>query len=206
MLRLTPHLPLLLTSPLLPTLPSPPQALFKSTVQLVLLPTVAGLALNELFKKQVDVVRPAMPLLALALTVVLCAVPVAQVADVLRLQGAWACYPVILLHAFGYALGYAGPRLLGFNERTARTVSIETGARSELHSWGSAESLHVGLALLLRLPSAAGGWLPRPADSPPPLPSPLHATTASRHAVGGHGLCAVQQALCGRHGGGALLQ
>lgn len=38
--------------------------------------------------------------------------------------------PVILLHGFGYALGYLLPRGLGFSERTARTVSIETGMQS----------------------------------------------------------------------------
>ncbi|KAI3428717.1 hypothetical protein D9Q98_007541 [Chlorella vulgaris] len=105
-------------------------ALFMSTVQLVLLPTVLGLLLNEWFKKQVDVIRPLMPLLALALTVVLCAVPVAQVADVLRASGLSACVPVILLHSCGYMLGYMLPRTLGFNEKTARTVSIETGMQS----------------------------------------------------------------------------
>ncbi|EFN55282.1 hypothetical protein CHLNCDRAFT_134211 [Chlorella variabilis] len=105
-------------------------ALFKSTVQLVLLPTVLGLLANEFFKKQVDVVRPLMPLLALALTVILCAVPVAQVADVLRASGLAACTPVILLHSFGYLLGYLLPRLLGFNEKTSRTVSLETGLQS----------------------------------------------------------------------------
>lgn len=42
------------------------------------------MALNELFHAQVDRVRPALPLLALALTVVLCAVPVATVVDVLK--------------------------------------------------------------------------------------------------------------------------
>ena len=62
-----------------------------------------------------------MPLLALALTVILCAVPVAQVADVLRASGLAACTPVILLHSFGYLLGYLLPRLLGFNEKTSRT-------------------------------------------------------------------------------------
>ncbi len=68
-----------------------------------------------------DVIRPLMPLLALALTVVLCAVPVAQVADVLRASGLSACVPVILLHSCGYLLGYMLPRTLGFNEKTART-------------------------------------------------------------------------------------
>lgn len=67
-------------------LPHPPplQDLAKSTVNLVLLPTLAGVALNELFHKQIDRVRPVLPLVALALTVVLCAVPVATVVDVLK--------------------------------------------------------------------------------------------------------------------------
>lgn len=45
----------------------------------VQVPTLAGLVINEIAHKAVDRVRPLMPLLALALTVVLCAVPVAQV-------------------------------------------------------------------------------------------------------------------------------
>ena len=101
--------------------------LAESTARLVLLPTVLGVALNELFPKAVAKIRPVMPLLALALTVVLCAVPVAQVAEVLRASGMAAVGPVVLLHGCGYLLGYVLPRVLGFNERTSRTVSIETG-------------------------------------------------------------------------------
>lgn len=44
-----------------------------------------------------------------------------QVADVLRASGLAACGPVLLLHFFGYLLGYLLPRLLGFNEKTSRT-------------------------------------------------------------------------------------
>lgn len=105
-------------------------ALAESTAKLVLLPTVLGVALNELFPKQVDVIREAMPLLALFLTVVLCAVPVAQVQTVLQARGVGMIVPVMALHAFGYLLGYTMPRVLGFKESTARTVSIETGMQS----------------------------------------------------------------------------
>jgi BASS family bile acid:Na+ symporter len=121
-------------------------------VQLVLLPTVLGLLANEYFKKQVDVVRPAMPLVALALTVILCAVPVAQVADVLRASGVAACGPVLLLHFFGYLLGYLMPRLLGFNEKTARTVSIETGMQSA--AMGYALSTKHFADILVAVPSS----------------------------------------------------
>lgn len=101
-----------------------------STMQLVLLPTLLGVGLNEFFPTVVSKIRPAMPLVALALTVVLCAVPVAQVADVLYRSGMVAVLPVVGLHFFGYLLGYLLPKLLGFNEKTSRTVSIETGMQS----------------------------------------------------------------------------
>lgn len=147
--------------------------------------------------------RPVLPLVALALTVVLCAVPVAQVADVLRATGLSACTPVILLHTFGYLLGYALPRLLGFNEKTART----------------GEEMRKGYEC------GVVGWVPppvrwcasclRPTSPPTACLNPHH--THHTHplfysvdrdwdAVGCHGLCTEHQALWGRAGGGALLR
>ena len=63
-----------------------------------------------------------MPLLSLFLTVVLCAVPVAQTRDVLLASSWTVVIPVVLLHSAGYALGYFVPKLLKFPESTARTV------------------------------------------------------------------------------------
>lgn len=59
-------------------------SLAKSTIQLVFLPTVLGVIINEIAPKPVDVIRPIMPMLSLAITIFLCAVPVAQVAPILR--------------------------------------------------------------------------------------------------------------------------
>lgn len=44
-----------------------------------------------------------------------------------RTMGSQLAMPVALLHAFAFALGYFLCKILGFNEKTARTVSIETG-------------------------------------------------------------------------------
>ena len=108
-----------------------------STVQLVLIPTVVGLLLNEYARKQVDVIRPFMPFVALFLTVVLCAVPVAQVQPVLAVNGAAVILPVVLLHGFGYLLGYLLPKVaFRMDERTSRTVSIETGMQSAALAYG----------------------------------------------------------------------
>lgn len=105
-------------------------ALAESTAKLVLLPTVAGVILNEMIPKKIDIIRPAMPLVALFLTVVLCAVPVAQVQKVLQLNGSAVIGPVVLLHSMGYLLGYLLPKSLKFSETISRTVSIETGMQS----------------------------------------------------------------------------
>ena len=51
-----------------------------------------------------------------------------------RSMGAQLAAPVAALHAAAFALGYVLCRLLGFDEKTARTVSIETGAHPRLLS------------------------------------------------------------------------
>ncbi len=126
--------------------------LAESTARLVLLPTLIGVALNELFPKAVAKIRPVMPLFALLLTVILCAVPVAQVADVLRTSAGMAIGPVLALHGCGYFLGYALPRVFGFNEKTSRTVSIETGMQSA--ALGFSLSMKHFSDVLVALPSA----------------------------------------------------
>ncbi len=45
-----------------------------------------------------------------------------------RTMGPQLAMPVAILHAFAFGLGYWMCKFLGFNEKTARTVSIETGA------------------------------------------------------------------------------
>ena len=54
----------------------------------------------------------------------------AQVSEVLKTNGLQLCLPVAMLHAFAFGLGYFVCKLLKFSEKTARTVSIETGMQS----------------------------------------------------------------------------
>ncbi|CAG9467701.1 unnamed protein product [Pedinophyceae sp. YPF-701] len=101
-----------------------------STFQVVLVPTVAGVLLNEYAKPLVSKIRPILPLIGVALTTLLCASPVGQVAQVLKDSGGSLIGPVGLLHAFAFSMGYWLCKLLGFSETTSRTVSIETGMQS----------------------------------------------------------------------------
>jgi bile acid:Na+ symporter, BASS family len=102
----------------------------KDVFQVVLVPTIAGVTLNELFPKVVRKIRPFLPLVGVLLTTMLCASPVGQVAAILKSDGLRLCLPVGLLHAAAFALGYVICKLLNFTEKTSRTVSIETGMQS----------------------------------------------------------------------------
>ena len=65
------------------------QGLALSTFQVVLVPTVLGVATNEFFPGLVRRLKPVLPLIGVALTTLLCASPCAQVAAILR----WAAQP-----------------------------------------------------------------------------------------------------------------
>lgn len=112
------------------------RALAVSTAKLVLAPTVLGVGLNELCPALVARLRPAMPLVALSLSILAISTPVAQVQPVLAAHGASVLLPVALLHFGGYALGYLLPKLLGARERPARTISFQTGMQSAALGYG----------------------------------------------------------------------
>ncbi|KAK9801391.1 hypothetical protein WJX73_004956 [Symbiochloris irregularis] len=101
-----------------------------STFQVVLVPTLLGVGANELAPGLVRKIKPLLPLVGVALTTLLCASPVAQVASLLKAEGANLIAPVALLHVFAFGLGYMLSKVVGFDEKTARTVSIETGMQS----------------------------------------------------------------------------
>lgn len=121
----------LLTKTLAGTLvPVDAKGLALSTFQVVLVPTLLGVLANECFPNIVKKLKAFLPLVGVFLTTLLCASPCAQVADILKTQGLNLCIPVGLLHVAAFSLGYFLSKGLGFNEKTARTVSIETGMQS----------------------------------------------------------------------------
>ncbi|CAL5219136.1 g912 [Coccomyxa viridis] len=121
----------LLTKTLAGTLvPVDAKGLALSTFQVVLVPTIAGVLTNEFFPGIVKKLKSVLPLIGVALTTLLCASPCAQVATILRAQGMDLSIPVALLHVAAFSMGYFICKGLGFNEKTSRTVSIETGMQS----------------------------------------------------------------------------
>ncbi|KAL0017967.1 hypothetical protein WJX77_001251 [Trebouxia sp. C0004] len=101
-----------------------------STFQVVLVPTLLGVVANEFFHDLVVKFTAWLPLVGVAITTLLCAAPCAQVATVLKAEGVSLLLPVAVLHFAAFTMGYFLSKGLKFNEKTARTVSIETGMQS----------------------------------------------------------------------------
>lgn len=99
-------------------------------VSVVLVPVVAGTLLNRLFPRAAERVSAVLPLVAIVLVILIVGgivggskAQIAEHAGVLLLA-------TFLLHAMGFALGYALARVLGLGEVEARTISIEVGMQN----------------------------------------------------------------------------
>lgn len=141
---LTPVLTKLLVGTLVPV---DGWALFLSTVQVVLLPVLGGMALNTFFPKQVAKASVVSPLIASLTVALICASVIAKNATTVLAAGPNLLGALLLLHTGGFLLGYLGARTLKLSERTARTMSIEVGMQNS--------ALGASLAMLHFLPESA---------------------------------------------------
>ncbi|MBN8246449.1 MAG: bile acid:sodium symporter family protein [Verrucomicrobia bacterium] len=104
--------------------------LFLDTVKVVLLPVVAGLALNRAAPRLVQRILPIGPLLSVLVVALICASIIGQSAAAIRQSGLQLLGAVFLLHAGGFALGSLAARAFGYDTATCRTVSIEVGMQN----------------------------------------------------------------------------
>jgi len=104
--------------------------LFKSTVQVVLIPVALGLVLNRYFPRGVKKVLPAAPLVSVIVIALICACIIGLRIEEVKASAGKLIAAVALLHLAGFALGYGLSRLLRLPEQRARTVSIEVGMQN----------------------------------------------------------------------------
>lgn len=104
--------------------------LFTSTLQVVLLPVLAGVGLNHFTPGIVRFVTPVAPLVSVLAIVMICASIIGSSAATLLGSGFQLIGAVVLLHAGGFAIGYGFARLLGYDELVRRTISIEVGMQN----------------------------------------------------------------------------
>ncbi len=101
-----------------------------STMQVVVVPVIAGLMLNRFCPKLVQPVLPVAPLVSALTVALICASIIGQSATAIRASAGVLLLAVFLLHAGGFTLGYLVARLLGQAVTVARTVSIEVGMQN----------------------------------------------------------------------------
>ncbi|XP_030443170.1 probable sodium/metabolite cotransporter BASS1, chloroplastic [Syzygium oleosum] len=106
--------------------------LLLSTLQVVLLPVLAGAFLNQYFQSLVKLVSPLMPPIAVATVAVLCGNAIAQSASAILVSGRQVLLAASLLHVSGFFFGYILSRMLRLDVASARTISIEVGMQNSV--------------------------------------------------------------------------
>lgn len=123
-------LPLLTWFYLNETVSVPVWDMLVSLLQLILLPVLLGVVLNQFFPKPLELIQPVLPVFSMFAIVIIVAIVVALNTTQLH-SLAWSLALVIVLHnAIGLVSGYGLSRLFGFDKRVAKTVAIEVGMQN----------------------------------------------------------------------------
>lgn len=123
-----------------------------STIQVVLVPVIAGLTLNKYVPKFCRSVEPFSPIVGVTSTIILVGGAVANCAAGILGAGMTLQIAAFLLHLIGGLAGYWVTRAFKYEETTCRTVAIETAMKSSAFGFLLA-SLHFP-EYLVRVPSA----------------------------------------------------
>jgi len=104
--------------------------MLQSLIQVILIPVAAGMIINALFKKPVEKLKSAVPLVSVLLISLIIAIVVALNHSKIMSSGL-AIYLMVIAHnGTGFFLGYTICRLLGYDRQTCQTVSIEVGMQN----------------------------------------------------------------------------
>jgi BASS family bile acid:Na+ symporter len=111
------------------------------TTKVVIFPILAGLLFHMLLRGKVKWLDKIMPLISMIGIALIIAVITAAGRDSLMKVGMLLILAVFIHNTLGFTLGYWFSRLLGFDEKDCRTISLEVGMQNS--------GLASGLALLL---------------------------------------------------------
>ncbi|SEQ55952.1 bile acid:Na+ symporter, BASS family [Faunimonas pinastri] len=104
--------------------------LLLSIVEIVAVPVVLGLIVNQILRRFVRTVEPALPLISMvAILAIIAAVVAGSHANIANV-GPLVLLAVVLHNGIGLLSGYWGGRLLGFDEAVCRTLALEVGMQN----------------------------------------------------------------------------
>lgn len=116
--------------------------------KIVIIPIVGGLAFHYLMRGRFNWLDKVLPLLSMGGIALILAIMVAAGRDNLLKVGALLLAATFLHNVAGFFLGYWSARLMKFNERDSRTISLEVGMQNA--------GLATGLALTMGKIATAG--------------------------------------------------
>lgn len=129
-----------------------------SIIYMIILPIIAGLVFNRIFRGRAKWLHDAMPVVAMAANVLIIAVIVAAGRDSLLMMGILLLLAAIIHNAAGYTLGYWGCRLFKMNKTDSRTIAFEVGMQNGGMAAGIASEM--GRAATMGLfPAVFGTWM-----------------------------------------------
>ncbi len=105
-------------------------ALFRSMIAIVLVPVIAGVAMRALLPAGTRRIEPFAPLVSIVVVVLIVGGIVGRSKELISEHAGVLLAAVFLLHAIAFGLGHAIAWLLRFDERCARTISIEVGMQN----------------------------------------------------------------------------
>ena len=104
--------------------------LFYSTLKVVLLPVTLGVILNQYFPKFTQKAIPFAPPVAVVLIVLIVASIIGQGKEIILTAGLNLIFAIMILHLFGFILGYILSRILIKDSAASKTIAIEVGMQN----------------------------------------------------------------------------
>lgn len=125
-------------------------------VQIIIVPIVLGLIVNKIIRNGVKWLQNIMPIISMCGVLMMLIVIVSSGRDSLLKIGPLLFIASIIHHSTGYLLGYFSGRLVGLDERSCRTISLEVGMQNGGLAAGIALQMGkiatVGLASAIAVP------------------------------------------------------
>jgi bile acid:Na+ symporter, BASS family len=125
-------------------------------IEIIIIPIIFGLVINKLIRNGVKWLQAVMPIVSMCGVLMMLIVIVASGRDNLLQIGPLLFVASMIHHSTGYLLGYWSGRLLGLDEPTCRTISLEVGMQNGGLASGIALQMGkiatVGLASAIAVP------------------------------------------------------
>ncbi len=128
-----------------------------SIVKIVILPIIAGLLFNKFAHGRFKWLDKAMPVVSMAGIAIIVTIITAAGRDSLMTIGLLLIVVVIVHNLVGYFLGYWGSRLVGLDQKSARTIAFEVGMQNS--GLASGIALEMGRIATMGLAPAVFGPL-----------------------------------------------